>query len=81
MHWGMINTKAVFIGSIVNSDHDRHRCIYQTDDSGGYTNEIGVTSIRCACEPWTKSSVISNEIQHTTYKETMGECLDAISGV
>ena len=45
VHGCMISTEAILVIAIVDSNLNRHRCVYQTNDGGRNSDEIGVPSI------------------------------------
>ena len=50
MHGCMISTEAVFIIAIIDSNLNRHRCVYQTNDSGRNSDEVCVSAVRGTSE-------------------------------
>lgn len=46
----VIGAQAILVISIIDTDLDRNRCINQTDNSGGNTNEVTVSSIGGTCK-------------------------------
>ena len=51
MHRCMISTEAVFVVAIVDSNLNRYRCVYQTNDGGRNSDEIGVPAVSGTSEP------------------------------
>ena len=51
MHWCMVCTKPVLVVAIVDSNLDRHRSVYQTNDSSRHPDEVGVPAIGGTSEP------------------------------
>lgn len=45
MHRCMIGTKSILIVAIVDNHFDRHRCVYQTNDSDRNSDEVGVPAV------------------------------------
>ena len=76
----MVRTKAVLVVAVVDCDLDRHRSVYQTNDSGWDSDEVSVPPVRSASESarTTMSAHFLN--QAVTVRKLMGECLDIISG-
>ena len=46
----MVSAKSILIIAIVDCDLDRHRCVYQTNDSGRDSDEVGVPAVRGTSE-------------------------------
>ena len=51
VHRCMVSTEAVFVIAIVDSNLNRHRCVYQTNDGGRDSDEIGVPAVSGTSEP------------------------------
>ena len=45
MHWCVIGTESILIVAIVDCYLDRHRSVYQANDSGRDSDEVGVPAI------------------------------------
>ena len=51
VHGSMVCTKAILVIAIIDGNLDRHRGVYQTNDSGRHSDEIGVPAICGTSEP------------------------------
>ena len=51
VHRCMVSTEAVLVIAIVDSNLNRHRCVYQTNDGGRDSDEIGVPAVSGTSEP------------------------------
>lgn len=81
MHRCMIGTETVFIIAIIDSNLNRHRCVYQTNDSGRNSDEVCVSAVRGTSESaGAPKKVSASLLPRTTFRKLMGECLDIISG-
>ncbi len=56
----MIGTQTVFVVAIVDRDLDRHRCVYQANDSGRDADEVGVSSVSGTSESRRTNKVSSS---------------------
>ena len=81
MHRCMIGTETVFIIAIIDSNLNRHRCVYQTNDSGRNSDEVCVSAVRGTSESAGAPKKVSTSLlARATFRKLMGECLDIISG-
>lgn len=76
----MICSQAVLVVAVIDSNLDRHRGVNQANDSGWYSDEVGVPAVGGTSEP---AGYPLCQYMHQTGETTrrlMGECLDIISG-
>ena len=64
----VVGTKTILIVAIVDSNLDRHRCVYQANDSRRHSDEVGVPAVRGTSEPLQKWSAT-----FTSWGQPLGE--------
>lgn len=52
MNWGVISTQSILVVAIVDGNFDGDRCIDKSNDGGGNSNEVCISLVCSASEPF-----------------------------